>query len=186
NNKAGACEPLTVNKANVTVDTAVKDSSTNATVTSEPLASQVYDRATVTGNQTSGFAPKGAVGFTLYGANTAGNSNTGDCTDLNSAGAGSSNVNGSTPTDPVSTDSNTSAKLHAGGFAYQASYTDTSGDYNNKAGACEPLTVNKANVTVDTAVKDSSTNATVTSEPLASDLKGRRLKTSNTRSSYDL
>src|SRR5438105_2233228 len=115
----------TAYKANVTVDTAVKDSSTNATVTSEPLASQVYDRATVTGNQSSGFEPKGSFGFTLYGSNTAGNSNTGDCIDLNSAAAASSYTLSLHDALPISTNSNTSAKLHAGGFAYQASYTDT-------------------------------------------------------------
>src|SRR5437660_949635 len=108
-------------------------------MTSEPLASQVYDRATVTGNQSSGFEPKGSVGFTLYGSNTAGNSNTGDCSDLNSAGAGSSNVNGSSSSGPVSPTTSPPDWIPAVCSSYLASYTDTSGDYNNKTGACEPL-----------------------------------------------
>src|SRR5205814_1387934 len=139
----------------------------------EPLASQVYDRATVKIGRASGRERVEMLGVALYVSNKAGNSNTGTCSDLNSAGAGSSNVNGSTPSDPVSTNSNTTAKLHAGGFAYQASYTDTSGDYNNKTGACEPLTVNKANLTVDAAMNGAPTCGPPTTEPLASQVYDR-------------
>src|SRR5204863_391955 len=92
NNKTGACEPLTVNKANLSVDTAIKDSSTNATVTTEPFSSKVSAPTTISTLSLHDALPIWSVGFTLYGSNTAGNSNTGTCSDLNSAGAGSSNV----------------------------------------------------------------------------------------------
>src|SRR5438477_278058 len=102
-----------------------------------------------------------------------GNPNTGNCSDLNSAAAGSSNVNGSTPSDPVSSNSNTSAKLHAVGFAYQASYTDTSGDYNNTTGACYPMTVNNTNLSTLSLHDALPIYSTVTTEPLASQVYDR-------------
>ena len=115
-----SCEPFTVSKGNVTLETAILDANAK-TVTDVPLASVVHDQATVTGNGVSGFAPSGTVAFTF-----------------NSAFAGSSNINGS---DPAIVYSTNKGPLDAGSYKFNATYTDSSGDYNNAISADEPLKV---------------------------------------------
>src|SRR5437763_15024724 len=105
------------------VDTAVMRSSTDTAVPTGPLPTQVYDRATVTGIQSSGFEPKGSVGFTLYGSRSEERRVGKTCRRLSSPCARNKKVKGMTASDPVSTNSNTTAKRHAAVLAYPPAYS---------------------------------------------------------------
>ena len=92
------CETVEVDKADPDVTTTIRDTADDSAVGANvPLGSDLYDEATVTGIETSGFEPTGSVTFTFYGDNTAGNSNTGDCTDANTTDFGTVALSGSDP-----------------------------------------------------------------------------------------
>src|SRR5439155_911752 len=57
------CEPLTVNKAQLTISTDIHDASHNI-ITSAALGAVVHDTATV-GGQVGSFTPTGAITFTF-------------------------------------------------------------------------------------------------------------------------
>jgi len=117
-------EPFVVDRSTVTIVTTIYTRS-GAEVTGEyPIASTttVYDKATVTGIKTAGFPLIGYVDFTY-----------------DSTSAGSLFISG----DPVTVQSNDVGPLAAGSYAFKASYTDTSGDYNDAVSADEPFTVLK-------------------------------------------
>src|SRR5205814_444729 len=109
----------------------------------------------------------GTVSFTLYGSNTLGNSNAGDCTDLPPASLGTKVLNGSA----VADGSSATAPLHAGKFGFKASYPGDA-DYNATTSACETVTVNQADLaSFTTAIHlgaDHSTNYDLGSVALGS------------------
>jgi len=118
-------EPFVVDKGTVTIVTTIYTKS-GAEVTGQyPIASTtvIYDKATVTGIGVPGFEPAGTVAFTY-----------------DSTAAGSSVISGM---DPVTVQSNDVGVLAAGSYAFKATYTDASGDYNNRTSDLEPFSVVK-------------------------------------------
>lgn len=134
------CEPLTVDKAQLTIVTQIHDASHNDVGgdTHVPLGSVVHDTATVTG-AVPGFDPTGAISFTLNG-NPVANA------DPAEAGFTASTVD----SDPLAAGSYTYAASVAGDPNY---FGDTSDD--------EPLTVDQSNTTTRTSVVREDTGAIV-------------------------
>src|SRR5207244_1814610 len=116
-------------------------------VTSIALGGSVYDSATVSSANAS-FKPTGTVTFTFYGSL--------DCS-TGSAAAGTAPVTVATG---VASPSSTEGPLAAGSYSFKASYGGDT-NFNSSVGACEPLTVNKAQLAVSTVVHD-ATHADVT------------------------
>ncbi|HEY1267653.1 MAG TPA: kelch repeat-containing protein [Candidatus Binatia bacterium] len=127
NPATAACEPLTVNKIDVSVVATSIHDGTHATVTTVAAGTTVHDSATVSGSVGTA---TGTVTFSWFtnGACTAPAAQTSSTFTL-TGGA----VDGTTFTQTPSA---------SGSFAFQATY---SGDatYNSKVGPCEPLAVNK-------------------------------------------
>ncbi|MGZ4390873.1 MAG: hypothetical protein ACXVRK_01945 [Gaiellaceae bacterium] len=132
------CEPFTVDKGTLTLATTIHDASHNVVggATHVPLGSVVHDNAKISG-AVSGFAPTGAISFTLNGNSVANKA---------SAEAGF---------DATSVDS---ASLAAGSYTYQASIAADS-NYNTATSPTEPLTVDKAPTDLTTTVFDAATDA---------------------------
>jgi len=153
------CEPVTVDKADPDVTTTIRDTADDSAVGANvPLGSDLYDEATVTGIETSGFEPTGDVTFTFYGDNTAGNSNTGDCTDATTDNLGG-DVTLDGTSDPSTVDSaNSTGALHAGDFAFDAFY-EGDDDYNSATSPCEPVIVDPADTTTVTEVHNEAHDA---------------------------
>ena len=115
------CEPLTVNKAQLTIVTHIHNAAhQDITNTHVPLGSVAHDTATVTG-QVPGFDPSGAISFTLNAAPVA-----------NPAEAG------------FSASTIDSAPLAAGSYTYNASVAGDN-NYIGDNSPDEPLTVDKGN-----------------------------------------
>ncbi|HLO30005.1 MAG TPA: Ig-like domain repeat protein, partial [Anaerolineales bacterium] len=132
------CEPLTVSTANTSTSTEIHDE-THAAVTSVALGTTVHDSATVSG---SGFGtPTGSVTFTFYTASD-------QCTD-DSVAAGTVTLDASGVAHP----SDAFGPLAAGSYSFQATYSGDS-NYEGSTSPCEPLTVNKAQLTITTTVHD--------------------------------
>ena len=118
-----------------------------------PLGSTLHDKAIATGIGEPGFEPTGDVTFTFYGDNSLGSSNDADCTTTNdpSSSLGTVGLDGS---DPGTAESSSSTDpLHAGNFAFDASY-EGDDDYNSDTSPCETVTVDPADTTTTTIVRD--------------------------------
>ena len=152
NNPADAsCEPLTVNKADTSLVTEIHNESGDVPVTTSlPLGSSVHDKATLSGKVDS-ITPTGNVNFTFYSDSA--------CT-VEGTSAGSITID----SDGVAHPSSTEGPLAAGSYSFKAHYVGDS-NYNSSDAACEPFTVDKAQLTVDTVVHDATdldkTNASV-------------------------
>jgi hypothetical protein len=134
------CEPLTVNKAQLTVTTNVHNAAhQDITNTSVPLGSVTHDTATVTGG-VSGF-PLPAVSFTF----------TTSYTDSCANGAAVAN-NGTEGSAVKSADS---SALGAGSYAYRASVASDS-NYIGGNSVCEPFNVNKAQLAITTDIHNAN------------------------------
>jgi hypothetical protein len=152
NDAVGLCEPITVNKAQLGITTALHLGTDTGTPvadvqnTSVALGSSIHDSATVTGI-VAGFVPANNVGFTFHGSNTVGNTNVGNCdaADPTTAAGSVALVDG------VAHPSDTVGPLHAGKYGFTASLA---GDDNYLGGtsACEPITVNKAQLGITTDI----------------------------------
>ncbi len=131
NSSTGTCESVEVVKSNTTTTTQVHDASHNdVTNTSVALGSQVHDSASVA-TQVGSFTITGTVTYTLY--------NNGTC-------------NGSvlsTQQVAVGTESSVTAALASGNYSYKAVYSGDT-NYNGSTGDCEPFSVSKSDLTVDT------------------------------------
>jgi uncharacterized repeat protein (TIGR01451 family) len=138
NTATSPTEPLTVDKGTLTLATTIHDASHNVVggATHVPLGSVVHDNAKISG-AVAGFAPTGAISFTLNGNSVANKA---------SAEAGF---------DATSVDS---APLAAGSYTYQASIA-ADPNYNTATSPTEPLTVDKAPTDVSTTVFDAATDA---------------------------
>jgi hypothetical protein len=130
------CEPLTVNKAQLEIVTQIHDAGHNAVgdAVHVPLGSVVHDTATVTG-AVDGF-PIGAISFTLNGNGPVGQV---------AAEAG------------YSATTEDSAPLAAGSYTYKG-YVEGNDNYIGGDSGDEPLTVDKAQLTIVTAIHNSSHN----------------------------
>ncbi|HEV2120421.1 MAG TPA: hypothetical protein VGS11_10010 [Candidatus Bathyarchaeia archaeon] len=122
----GSCEPLTVNKANPAISTAL--SANPITV-----GGSVYDSATMTG----AFQAGGSATYFWF--------TTGDCTGSSATVSTVTVNNGAIPS------SSPQLFSSAGSFSWNARYF---GDSNNNPATspCEPLTVNKASPTISTSL----------------------------------
>jgi len=143
NGDTSACEPLTVNKADLTITTAIHnvtldDHTTDIQGTSVPLGTSVDDQATVTGI-VAGFPPANNAVFTFF---------TSTCTTGSSA-AGSVALDGSGVAHPSDVKGPLGA---AGSYGFKASIAGDA-NYNGDTSACEPLTVDKEPTDVSTAPK---------------------------------
>jgi hypothetical protein len=128
-------EPLTINKATLTINTLIHDASHNV-VSEVPLGTVVHDTAQVTGI-VAGFTPTGAITFTLDGSSIA--------TDGADAGSG----------DTRSVDT---AGLAAGAHSFTASIAGDSNYVGDTTDSPEALTVDKATLTINTLIHDAAHN----------------------------
>src|SRR5262249_27529776 len=136
NGATSDCEPLTVNKAQLSVATIAHNAAhSDITNGSVALGSKTHDTATVSGGG-SGFTLP-AVSFTLT------SSYSGSCAAGN--GLGNDGTEGS------ATKSSDTAALGAGSYAFRASVADND-NYIGANSVCEPFTVNKANLTLTTDI----------------------------------
>ena len=145
------CEPFTVDKAQLTMDSAVHNAAhvdkTNGNV---PLGSVMHDTGKITGGLVNGYAPE-AITFQFY-AN-------GNC----SYGSAIANT-GADEGDATRDRSAASAALGAGSYSYKA-FVAGNANYKGSDSGCEPFTVDKAQLTMDSKVHDPNhfdvTNTTV-------------------------
>lgn len=134
------CENFTVNKAHLSITTAVHDTShVDKTNGSVPLGSVMHDTATVTGG-VNGF-PLPAVSFTLTGSYT------------DSCANGAAVANDGTENGAVKSANSTA--LGAGSYAYRA-VVASDDNYIGSTSVCEPFTVNKAQLNISTIAHDAT------------------------------
>ena len=143
-NSDSTCEPLTVDKAQLTIVTQIHNAAHGnvGDATHVPLGSVVHDTATVTG-AVPGFNPSGAITFTLDGNLV---------TQINPAELGFT----ATTVD--------SAPLGAGDYLYRASVAGDDNYIGDRSGP-EPLTVDKGTLSIVTKIHDTS-HAVVTFVPV--------------------
>jgi uncharacterized repeat protein (TIGR01451 family) len=136
-----SCEPFTIDKAELTLGTTIHDAAHAAVADNSHIAlgSVVHDTAQV-GGTVGAFTP-GAVSFTFF-PNASCTVDTGAAIALNGTAEG----NGDART--VDTQA-----LAAGGYSFKASVAGN-GNYVGAASACEPFTVDKAQLDVSTLVHD--------------------------------
>jgi hypothetical protein len=155
-NDTSTCEDFTITTATPTVTTTLLDDSDVDVSTGAVLGSVVHDTVSVTGIGVVGFEPTGTVDFTMYGDNSAGATNDADCTTTNDPSANIGDDVALDGNDPGSAESSDTSPLHAGDFAFDAAFTDTSGDYEDATSACETLTVSPADTTTVTEVRNAN------------------------------
>lgn len=151
---ASDCEPFTVNKAQLGIGTELHKSDEGVVTVgnSVPLGTTMHDKATVS-NILAGFAPTSNVSFTFYTNDT--------CTDGTSAGSVALTGNVAHPSD-------SKGPLGAGQYAFKANIAGDD-NYLSATSECENFTVDKAQLTVTTAVHNSShVDETGASVPLGS------------------
>ena len=141
------CEPFTVDKAQLTVNTKVHDSvHSDVTNTTVPLGSVVHDTAKLTGDVAGFAAPP--ITFTFY--------STTDCTGTGTAVA---NV-GADQGDVSAVRSAASAALGAGAYSYKGSVAGNA-NYLGDDSDCEPFAVGKTTPGISTVLHNAATNAVV-------------------------
>jgi len=148
-----ADEPFIVNKADSSSVTQIHKA--NETVvalnSSVPLGTTVHDKVTVSG--IAAFTPTGGTRFTFY--------SNGTCD-----GTGTASGGGLLDASGVLHPSTSQGSLAAGTYSFRANYNGDA-NYNGSTSACEPFTVDKAQLTITTEVHNGShTNITNTSVPL--------------------
>jgi hypothetical protein len=157
NNAESACEPFTVGKAQLGINTTVhSDSPDAALVGSLPLGGGAHDSATVTGKVGSLALPD--VTFYFFGNGVT-------CT--NGSTAGGTVLNTLTPDGSgVAHPSTSQTSLAAGSYNFMAVVASNT-NYTGATGDCEPFTVGKAQLGINTTVhSDSPDAALVGSLPL--------------------
>jgi len=136
------CEPFTVNKAQLNISTIVHDAAhQDITNNSVALGSVVHDTATVTGG-VSGFPVPTTVNFTLTG------NYTDSCSNGSAVGNDGIELSGAYKS------ADTSA-LGAGNYAFRATVVGND-NYLGSNSACEPFSVNKAQLSVTTNIHDAN------------------------------
>ncbi len=148
------CEPFTVNKATPEVATEIHDAN-HGVVTSVALGTTVHDQASVTGIGVPGLEPSENVDFMFFNNDAC----EGEGTD-----SGSVALDGNDP--GIADPSDDQGPLAAGSYSFQAHYIGDA-NYKDATGPCEPLTVEKADLSLATDIHDAA-HAIVTSVPLGS------------------
>ena len=130
-------EPLSINKATITLNTTIYNAANNSVVTGAlPLGSSVYDTASFTG-AIAGFTPAiSQVSYTFTSPS-------------GTAGAGSG------------AQSTTEGPLGAGSYKFDASFAGDA-NYNLAVSGDEPLSINKATITLNTTIYNAANNSVVT------------------------
>ncbi len=133
----GAVEPLSINKATITLNTTIYNAANNSVVTGAlPLGSSVYDTASFTG-AVAGFTPDiTQVSYTFTSPS-------------GTAGAGSG------------AQSSTEGPLGAGSYKFDASFAGDA-NYNLAVSGDEPLSISKATITLNTTIYNAANNSVVT------------------------
>ena len=140
-----SCEPFTVSRANISLDTSVYRAPTDKPVTGPlPLDASVYDTATLTHTTTT--VPTGTVTYTFFKSGT--------CTTGSVVGTQTVKLNG----DGSVPNSATHGPLTAGTspYAFEATYSGD-GTYLGGTSSCEPFTVGKGWTELATTVYDVAT-----------------------------
>ena len=146
----GACEALTVGKANLTIATTVHNDSGDVVLSGNlPLGGGAHDSATVSGKVGSLTLPDVTFFFFAKGVTCTNGSTTG-ATALNTV---SPDANG------VAHPSTSQTALAAGTYNFMA-VVASNDNYNGATGNCEPFTVGKATATVATAIHNGSNHTT--------------------------
>ncbi|HSX18137.1 MAG TPA: Ig-like domain-containing protein [Candidatus Saccharimonadales bacterium] len=144
NSSVGICEPFTIDKSQLAMESKVHNSShVDKTNSSVPLGSVMHDTAKITGGVIGGFTPS-AITFRFY--------TNGSCVD----GPSVNNI-GADEGDATRDRSAASAALAAGSYSYKAFVAGDS-NYIGSDSGCEPFTVDKAQLAVTTNVHDSNHN----------------------------
>ncbi|MGH2407137.1 MAG: Ig-like domain-containing protein, partial [Candidatus Limnocylindrales bacterium] len=146
NGSTGDCEPFTITRADTLSSTAVRDGQGHdVTTTSVPLGTQVHDEISISG-RVDGYPFTGNASFQLYSGLTCATGGTA----LGSAEivAVVDHGNGQ-----PGTASSSVLTLGAGSYSYLASYAGD-GNYKASAAGCEPFTINRADTTTLTDVRD--------------------------------
>ncbi|MGH9169774.1 MAG: hypothetical protein ACRD0Z_02715, partial [Acidimicrobiales bacterium] len=156
-----SCESFTVHRAPTSMASVVFDASTNSAWTgTETIGATAYDTSSISGILSSSYPPAGYVRYKFFTNGTC----KGGATSIFYVGVGEQ-VGGPSsslerPRSVYSvTQSPTVGPLAAGFYAFEASYTDYSGYYNNSASACEPFAVGADPTSVATTVEDGSTDS---------------------------
>jgi uncharacterized repeat protein (TIGR01451 family) len=136
-----ATTSFTINKASISIDTAVDDAATNNPWSgTEVTGASAYDTSTVSGVESH--TPAGSVTYDFFQNDTC----SGTATTIQTVTI----TAGSVPS------SNATAALGAGSYSFNASY---SGDpnYQPKTSSCEPFSVNKASTSFIASANPTST-----------------------------
>jgi len=147
----GACEPVTIDKGELTIVTEIHlgdDHDADVQSTDIDLGSTIHDSAIVTGI-VDGVAPENDVEFTFHGSTDKGNTNVGTCNaadDTTPAGTVALDNEG------IAHPSDSYGPLHAGNYGFTASIAEDD-NYTVKGNlTCEPVTVNKGELTIVTEI----------------------------------
>jgi len=145
NKSTSGCEPFSVAKDDTTTTTEIHldDETVVANGSSVDLGSSLHDSATVTDGGKG--TPTGDVTFTFFTG--------GDCDTGTPFAAGTVALDASGVAHP----SDSTGSLGAGDYAFQAEYQGDD-NYNKSTSGCEPFSVAKAQLTVDTKVHDANHN----------------------------
>lgn len=154
NGSTGNCEPFSIEKADLRLSTEIHNAA-HEIVTSVPLGSIIHDQANV-GGIVGGFDPSGDVSFTFF--------ENGECAPEGADAGSVEIISGAAQPHP----SSDKGPLSAGSYSFRASYPGDD-NYNDAISDCEPLTVDKSQLSLESEVHDSS-HADVTngSVPLGS------------------
>ena len=151
------CEPFTVDKAQLAMNSQVHDSAhVDKTNLSVPLGSVMHDTGKITGGLVATFTPE-PITFQIYPNGTC------------AAGSGSAvNNTGPDEGDGTRDRSAASAPLAAGAWSYKA-FVAGNNNYLGSDSGCEPFTVDKAQLAMNSQVHDSAhVDKTNLSVPLGS------------------
>jgi hypothetical protein len=138
---ADECEPFTVKKSDLSMDSLIHDSSHTAN-TSFPLGSVVHDTGKITAGAVGGFGTE-PITFKFYANKTC----YGDGTAVSNTGA-----DGGDATRDRSADS---AALGAGDYSYKA-FVAGNANYIGADSGCEPFTVNKGDLAIRTDIHNAA------------------------------
>jgi hypothetical protein len=148
----GNCEPFTVNKASLGINTTVhSDTPDQALVGNLPLNGGAHDSAAVTG-KVSGFdLPNVTFYFFDKGVT---------CTNGDTTGGTQLNTMAPNQTTGVAHPSTSETNLAPGNYNFMAVVAGNT-NYTGATGNCEPFTVNKGTPTIHTTLKNAANDSTI-------------------------
>jgi hypothetical protein len=140
---ADACEPFTVNKSQLSMDSQVHDANhADQTSTAVPLGSVMHDTGKITGGGVSDFSTE-PITFKFYANGTC----YGDGTSVANTGPDEG--------DSTRDRSTASLALAAGSYSYKA-FVAGNNNYVGADSGCEPFSVDKGNLTIATDIHNAA------------------------------